>query len=121
VLRTEPLVRHGDDRGVLLKVHPSPVSGEVYVVTARPGQARGHHFHRHMAEWFVAVSGQGELRAQDPETGRTSRVDLAGIRVHVPAGIAHVLVNTGTQDLVVVACAERCHDPSDVVPWPVPL
>jgi oxalate decarboxylase/phosphoglucose isomerase-like protein (cupin superfamily) len=121
VLRTEPLVVHRDDRGDLVKAHPAPVVGEVYVVTAHPGQARGHHYHRHMAEWFVAVAGQGEIRAQDPATGETARVSLDGLRVQVPAGIAHVLVNTGTDELVVVACAERLHDPEDVVAWPVPL
>ncbi len=119
MLRVEPLVSHDDERGGLHKVHPGPVAGEVYAVTARPGESRGHHYHRRMAETFVAVAGRGELRAVDPQTGETAAVDLAGVRVHVPAGIAHALVNTGTEDLVVVACAERLHDPDDVVPWPV--
>ena len=121
MLRTEPLVVHHDDRGDLFKAHPTAVEGEVYVVTARPGQSRGHHLHRHMSEWFVAVAGQGAVHAQDPRTGETAQVALDGVRVQVPAGIAHALVNTGSEPLVVVACASRLHDPDDVVAWPVPL
>ena len=121
MLRTEPLSVHEDVRGQLLKAHPGAVAGEVYVVTTLPGQARGHHYHRHMGEWFVAVAGQGEVRAQSPETGETATVSLAGVRVYVPPGVAHVLVNTGATPLIVVACAEQSHDPADVVPWTVPL
>ncbi len=120
MLRIEPLVTHADERGALLKVHPGSVAGEVYTVVTRPGEERGHHYHPGMGEWFVAVSGSGVLRAADPQTGATQSVALAGVRVHVPAGIAHALVNTGTEDLVVIALAEHLHDPEDVVPFQVP-
>ena len=120
MLRTEPLTHHADPRGALLKVHPGPVAGEVYVVVARPGESRGHHYHRRMGEWFVQDAGQGAVHAADPSSGATQQVSLAGQRVYVPAGIAHALVNTGTVDLVVVCLAERLHDPADVVPHPVP-
>jgi oxalate decarboxylase/phosphoglucose isomerase-like protein (cupin superfamily) len=96
------------------------VAGEVYVVLARPGEERGHHFHRTMGEWFVAVSGSGILRAADPLTGATESVVMDRVRIYVPAGIAHALVNTGTTDLIVVALADRAHDPDDVVRYLIP-
>jgi len=120
LLIVEPLTQHGDARGELLKLHPAPVQGEVYAVVTRPGASRGHHLHHRMGEWFVAVSGRGELRAVDPSTGERQTVELQGVRVYVPPGIAHALHATGDEDLVVVAMAEHPHDPDDAHPHPVP-
>ena len=109
LLVVEPLRHHQDSRGDLLKAHPGPVQGEVYALICRPGARRGDHWHQAMGEWFVAV-----LHAEHPATGERQSVDLAGVRVYVPSGVAHVLIATGEEDLVVVAMAERLHDPDDV-------
>ncbi len=116
LLVVEPLRHHEDPRGELLKAHPGPVQGEVYALVARPGARRGDHWHDTMGEWFVAVSGRGVLHAEHPGSGERQTVDLAGVRVYVPAGVAHVLIGSGPEDLVVVAMAERLHDPDDVHP-----
>ncbi len=118
-LRVEPLTEFTDVRGTLRKVHPAPVGGEVYVVTAAPGCSRGHHRHDRMGEWFVLLSGEGILGAIDPE-GQSHHLDLHGVRVYVPAGWAHALFNTGDEAMLVVAMAERLHDPDDVSPVQVP-
>jgi dTDP-4-dehydrorhamnose 3,5-epimerase-like enzyme len=119
-LRIEPLTEHADPRGSLLKLHPAPVEGEVYAVTAVPGASRGHHLHRAMGEWFVAVSGQGSVGAVDPDSGEVHHVDLRGVRVYVPAGWAHALFATGEEPLIAIAMAERLHDPDDVFAQRVP-
>lgn len=118
-LRVEPLTEFTDARGTLRKVHPAAVAGEVYVVTAEPGCSRGHHRHDRMGEWFVLLSGEGILGAVDPD-GQAHYLPLRGVRVHVPAGWAHALFNTGDDVMVVLAMAERLHDPNDVSPVQVP-
>lgn len=120
-LRLEPVTIHADPRGALIKAHPGPVAGEVYVVSAQPGAARGHHLHRDMAEAFVCLSGDCVLGLLDPLTGAHRHVPLpVGVRAWVPAGLAHALFNVGSEVLVVLACAERLHDPQDVERVQVP-
>ena len=121
LVEVTPMPIHADARGELLKLQPELVPGEVYAVVARPGAARGHHLHPHMAEVFAAVGGEGALSAVHPESGERAWVPLKGVRVRVPAGVAHAIVNTGTTDLVVVAMAERSYTPGDSVPWKVPV
>ncbi len=120
MLRIEAIERHVDPRGELIKALPRGVPGEVYLVSAVPGSSRGHHLHRRMGEWFCALAGTGVLRALDPATGEVQEVPLEGVRVYVPAGIAHALVNTGEDDLLVLALADRAHDAEDVIPCPIP-
>lgn len=117
-----------DGRGYLHKILSAsqcgghPPGGEVYVTAARPGQAKGNHFHRLMGEWFAVVEGRGTLELQDPATGERESLELEADHprtVFVPPGIAHAVVNQGDLDLVCVAWAEREHDPEDVFPWTV--
>ncbi|MCB9761213.1 MAG: NAD-dependent epimerase/dehydratase family protein [Alphaproteobacteria bacterium] len=119
-LRVQPVRRVEDPRGALDKLWPGPVSGEVYRVTARPGQDRGHHLHRRMGEWFMALEGEGALGVADPDTGASLWMPLGRERVYVPAGVAHALRNTGTTPFTALAVAERGYDPGDVASYRVP-
>ena len=119
-LRIEPIARHADERGELLKLLPMAVSGEVYLVKAHPGASRGHHVHHHCGEWFAPISGQGLLRAICPRTQRVEEIPLEGVRVYVPAGWAHAIFNTGDSDLLVLALADAVYDPDDAHPHEVP-
>ncbi len=120
--------RFEDERGFLHKVlaaseaEVGPRIGEVYVTSARPGEAKGHHLHRRMGEWFAVIEGRGELWLAEPDSGRTRSVPLRASRprtVFVPSGVAHALVNRGRRKLVAVAWADREHDPADVHPYPI--
>lgn len=120
--------RRADARGWLQKVlarsdlDPGGEFGEVYVVSAEPGEARGNHLHRRMGEYFAVVSGRGEVVAVDPETGERIVVPLGEDlprTVYVGPGLAHAVVNTGAVPMVAVAWAEGDHDPGDVFPYPV--
>ena len=60
--------------------------GEVYVTVARPGKAKGNHFHLRMGEWFAVIEGEGKIEVCDPETGQRGEVRLGatlppGVRV----------------------------------------
>lgn len=120
--------RFEDERGFLHKVlsaseaDAGPRAGEVYVTSARPGEAKGHHMHERMGEWFAVIEGRGQLWLADPATGRARAVDLRASRpqtVFVPPGVAHALVNRGRRKLVAVAWADREHDPADVHPFDI--
>jgi dTDP-4-dehydrorhamnose 3,5-epimerase-like enzyme len=121
--------RHQDHRGFVQKVlmasqwGGNAPRGEVYVTAARPGEAKGNHYHRRMGEWFAVVQGTGDLVLVHPSSGERRTIPFASGGLHqtiyVPAGIAHAVVNTGADDLICVALAEREHDPADVFAYPV--
>ncbi|HET7230257.1 MAG TPA: glycosyltransferase [Longimicrobium sp.] len=123
---TQP--RHQDTRGYLQKVLTStecdghPPRGEVYVTSARPGEAKGNHYHSRMGEWFSVVQGEGTVEIVDPGSARRMAVAVSAAEprsVYVPPGLAHAVVNHGGTELVCVAWAEAEHDPADVHPYPV--
>ena len=127
-VRVVPQRRHEDGRGFLQKVLTSsqcaghPPRGEVYVTSARPGEAKGNHLHRRMGEWFAVVQGEGSVEICEPATGSRLVVPVSAaqpVSVYVPAGLAHAVINTGDGELICVAWAEAEHDPSDVQPYPV--
>ncbi|MBK8979802.1 MAG: glycosyltransferase [Planctomycetes bacterium] len=120
--------RFDDARGSLHKVLSAAQTatglprGEVYVTTAKPGEAKGNHYHARMGEWFAVVQGEGAVVVCDPATGERQRIELGSSTprsVYVPPGLAHAIVNDGDDVLVCVACAEAEHDPDDVFPFPV--
>jgi dTDP-4-dehydrorhamnose 3,5-epimerase-like enzyme/SAM-dependent methyltransferase len=119
--------RFEDARGFLQKILLSSrwsgaQQGEVYVTSASSGEAKGNHFHQQMGEWFAVVQGEGSIEVCDPESGERRSIPLGVSRprtVFIPAGVAHAVVNRGSEPLVCVACADAEHDPTDVFPFPV--
>jgi dTDP-4-dehydrorhamnose 3,5-epimerase-like enzyme len=122
----------GDDRGMFLKLLDGgeaglpPRVGEVYLTTAKPGQARGNHYHPACAEWFTIVQGEARLLLGDPASGERAELALSAAEprtVHIPAGIAHVFVNSfdASEDFLLIAYAAERYDPADTIPhrlWP---
>ena len=117
-LRSEPVVRHGDARGALIKCWPTAVEGEVYAVELRPGHPRGHHLHRHGGEWFLLLQGRALLVVEDPATGARAEVELGERRVRVEPGQAHALYALNGPALV-LAIADRAHPHEGTEAWPV--
>lgn len=117
MIRTEPLGRHADERGVLVKAWPRPVTGEVYVVEIRPGQSRGHHLHRRGGEWFIPLEGRAILVVEDPATGERDQVVLDGVRARVEAGQAHALFADARAWVMAVADLPQGED--ETVAFPV--
>ena len=72
-----------DDRGWFLKAItgteegiPSH-TGEVYLTMARPGQAKGGHYHPEAVEWFTIIEGSAVLKLEDVETHETKEIELS--------------------------------------------
>ena len=118
--------RHEDSRGFVQKIlsasqcNGNPPRGEVYVTSAKLGEAKGNHYHINMGEWFSVVQGEGEIRICDPKSMEQNSIRLGASipqTVYVPAGVAHSILNNGKELLICVAWAEKEHDPKDVYPF----
>lgn len=113
MIRLEAVERYSDVRGALIKAWPATVTGEVYAVELRPEHPRGHHWHRHGGEWFMALQGSAWLVVEDPKTGDRRVVRLETHRAYVPAGIAHALYCDAPA--LILAVADVHHDDEDTV------
>ncbi len=113
-VRSAALQRYGDARGTLTKLFPGPVPGEVYTVTLQPGVSRGHHLHLRSWERFAGLQGAPLLVLAQPGQPARRVLPLAGMRVFVPAGLAHAIFAPADQACLVAAAMERPHDAGDV-------
>ena len=123
-----PARRRADERGYLHdpldanQMGQGLSFGEVYVVRSnKPGDRRGDHLHPASAEWFSVIEGHATLELRDPDTGQRREISLDGdhpTTVHVPAGLAHCLVNQGPGPMIAVAVSSRPFTPEDVVDHP---
>ena len=119
--QTEPVVRHRDERGDLVKIWPRAVAGEVYAVELRPGAPRGHHVHQRGGEWFMALVGRVVLVVVDVETGERWEHVLGPApdgehRVRVEPNQAHALWAVGDGPAWVVAIADFGYEDEVTVP-----
>jgi dTDP-4-dehydrorhamnose 3,5-epimerase-like enzyme len=128
-IKLTPRRRFEDERGWLLKILdggefglPSH-TGEVYVTMARPGQARGGHYHRRAHEWFTVILGEATVQLADPASGEYLCLQLRGTdptTLFVPAGMAHSFENTSqtNDDLLLAAYASERYSPDDTIMFP---
>ena len=113
-----------DERGWFLKVitgkedHLPQYTGEVYLTMAKPGQAKGGHFHRRANEWFTIIEGESVLKLEDTTTHEKMDIHLSfkdALTVVVPPNVAHVFVNSGNANCIVLAYTDQLYDPSDTI------
>jgi len=89
----------------------------VHVVLTEPGHVRGNHFHLHTTE-YLAVWGPALVRLREGTQLHDHPVPRQAVhRFVIPPGVAHAIQNTGQTPNVLVAFADRTHDPAqpDVV------
>ncbi|MCH5353742.1 MAG: glucose-6-phosphate isomerase [Acutalibacter sp.] len=88
------------------RIHPGKVGNEYFMT-------KGHfHSRRETAEYYWGISGTGVLLLMD-ETGNAWSEQVEPGSLHYIGGhIAHRLVNTGEEDLIVGACwpSDAGHD-----------
>lgn len=120
-----PRVHVQDERGTLFKCLTGfevdlPVEwGEVYAVTILPGHVRGRHYHLTAREFFTVIAGTLRLELYAPESGARESLTLRpedASTIEIPAGVAHALINAGTEPVVVVAVSSHPYDPADAHP-----
>lgn len=96
--------------------------GEVYLTMGKPGQAKGGHYHPLALEWFTVVQGAAILKLEDVRTHERRDIHLSlsvAKTVFVPNNVAHVVVNEGDQDFILLAYTDRQYDPADTIAYEV--
>lgn len=115
-----------DERGWFLKVitgkeeHLPQYTGEVYLTMAVPGQSKGGHFHRLANEWFTVIEGNSMLKLEDVDTHERMEIPLGfedALTVMVPSNVAHVFVNMGSSNSIVLAYTDQLYDPVDTIAY----
>ena len=97
-------------------------TGEVYLTMGRPGQAKGGHYHPKAVEWFTLVAGKAVLKLEDVETGERRDIPMSfesAETVFIPNGVAHIVVNSGDCDFILLAYTDKLYDPKDTIPYEI--
>lgn len=115
-----------DDRGWFIKVItgteegiPSH-TGEVYLTMGKPGQAKGGHYHIEAVEWFTIINGSAILKLEDMETHETLAIEMSlekAMTVFIPNNVAHLVVNNGDKDFILLAYTDKLYDPEDTIAY----
>lgn len=115
-----------DNRGWFLKVIdgkeenlPSH-TGEIYITNAKESQAKGGHYHPNAREWFTLLSGSCDLFLIDIKTKEKMVIKLSfeqANTIYVPNEIAHIFVNTGQQDFMLLAYTDLLYEPEDTIAY----
>lgn len=115
-----------DSRGWFLKVITGNEEfiqshvGEVYIVSALPGESRGGHYHLKALEWFTLIQGKANLLLEDIVTHEKLKLTLDVNRpqtIMVPPNIAHCFENANNEPFLVVAYTNEQYNPTDTLPF----
>ena len=106
-----PLIMHTDERGSFTEILKSADRGQVSVNIARPGIAKGNHWHHTKNEKFVVVSGRGVIRFRRHGSEEIIEYHVSGEKlevVDIPTGYTHSIVNEGDTDMVTLMWCNEC-------------
>ncbi len=115
------LEKKEDERGWLAELlHSGDLEhknfGQLLVTVAKPGITKGGHYHTRKEEWFVVVSGKGELFLRDNESREEQTIPVGEqnmVAVQIPLNTAHWITNIGNKDLFLLAYCNEEFDPND--------
>ncbi len=113
------LQRRGDGRGVLVVLETArQVSFDIrrvyYVFDVPPGITRGHHAHRALSQYAVAVAGSVTVTMDDGRNTRMIRLDRPDLGLEIPPMIWHVMGDFSA-DCVLLVLASAEYDESDYI------
>lgn len=109
-----PLNIKYDERGCFAEFVKSRGGGQISINVTKPGAVKGNHWHHTKTEKFLVVSGEGVIALRNVATGETAEFHVSGEKpeaIDIPAGWAHSLANTGSEDMVAVIWANEAFDP----------
>ncbi|OGK61954.1 hypothetical protein A2313_04465 [Candidatus Roizmanbacteria bacterium RIFOXYB2_FULL_41_10] len=88
-------------------------SRHFFVSKSKPGTVRGNHYHKHKSEWFLVIKGECKLCLEDvvTKTGEERAItEKDNVLVHIGPNVAHVFVNTGSSELILLAFVNEVLD-----------
>ncbi len=115
-----------DNRGWFLKVLTGKESylpnhtGEIYITSAKINESKGGHYHKEANEWFTLLVGECELLLVDIFTDEAMKLNLDSSipqTVFVPPNVAHIFVNSGNEDFLLMAYSDLLYNPVDTIPF----
>lgn len=121
-----PRKRLSDNRGWFVKPidgnedNLPSYTGEVYVTAATLGQIKGGDYCIETNKWFTIVKGCAALYLEDIETGESAMLCLSADEpqtIYVPHKIANLFKNTGDEEFILVAYADKKFNKEDIVPF----
>lgn len=103
-----------DEKGEFVQISYREDIGHLAFFELRKGQMRGNHYHRKKDEVFYVIMGTIEaVFASVPPDRKKTLVLEKGMKIHVPAGIAHSFY--GIEDTLVVEYSPQHYDKTDSV------
>ena len=117
-----------DERGWFIKVITGTEeniphhTGEVYLTMGKPGQCKGGHYHPEALEWFTIIDGNAVLKLEDIVTHERLDIEMSldkAFTVFIPNNVAHVVVNTGDSDFILLAYTDKLYDPKDTISYKI--
>ena len=110
-----PLKMNVDERGSFTELLRTHNSGQVSVNISKPGITKGRHWHNTKWEFFMVVSGIGQINMRKVGTDEVLSFKVSGEKieaVHMLPGYTHEIINlSDTKDLVTVMWCNECFDP----------
>ncbi len=94
-----------DFRGSFFEFLKSKNNGQISVLTVKPNQTRGNHYHMTKVEKFLVLSGQGEFIFQNIINNSKKKIKVNSREhsiVETIPGWAHNIKNTGINDLIII-------------------
>jgi len=114
-----------DSRGYFLKVLTGKEdflpnhTGEIYLTSAKPREAKGGHYHHKANEWFTLLQGECRLELFDTVTHEEFAIILNASTpqtIFIPCSIAHVFINISQDsDFLLLAYTDQYFCPTDTV------
>ncbi|RYE22509.1 MAG: hypothetical protein EOP45_08120 [Sphingobacteriaceae bacterium] len=114
-----------DNRGYFLKILTGKeeflpaYTGEIYLTSAKPNEAKGGHYHPAANEWFILLQGECLLKLFDIATKESASILLSADEpktIFVPNNIAHIFCNTNDKDdFLLLAYTDMHYNPNDTI------
>ena len=89
---------------------------EILLITSKPGEVRGNHYHKTKGEWLGVLKGVVELTYTDIETGETKKIVIKGIKpkmVKTPMNVAHASKNIGKSIAYLIEVNDQIYNPEN--------
>ncbi len=97
-------------------------TGEIYLTMGKPGQAKGGHYHPEAVEWFTVIEGCAILKLEDIISHERMDIELSlesETTVFIPNNVAHIVVNNGNSNFILLAYTDKLYDPADTIAYDI--
>jgi len=111
-IKPEKINIKNDSRGLIAELVSNNNIKEVLLITIKPGETRGNHYHKTKKEWLCIVKGHAELVYTNIKTGKTKTALVNSQEPKlfmVPTNMAHAIKNIGTEYLYVIELSNQIY------------